>query len=147
MKKKLAVFLFLFAFLLVSFAPVVATAASSAPGTDQSCFGTATVISGGSLVTGSSKWTLSSIICRLEGLIGDLIPLLMGFAMLLFIWGVITYVIAGDEEAKTAGRDRMIWGIVGFAVIVCVWGLVAILANTFGLNQNVTVTLPSVDGQ
>ena len=59
-----------------------------------------------------------------------------------FVIGVIQYVIASDEEAKTTGRNRMIYGIIGLVVIVALWGLVRIVTNTFDLNTNQGVTLP-----
>lgn len=65
------------------------------------------------------------------------IPLLFALAMVMFIWGVIQYVINAQEEAKREkGRQFMIWGIIALAVMVSVWGLVGILRNTFGI-QNV----------
>jgi len=75
---------------------------------------------------------LSYIGCIISGFI---IPLIFGLAMVMFIWGVVQYVINNDEEAKRAkGKEFMIWGIIGLAVMVGVWGLVKILGNTFGID-------------
>jgi hypothetical protein len=53
----------------------------------------------------------------------------------MFIWGVIKFVINPSEEVKREqGRQFMLWGVIALTVMVCVWGLVAILANTFGIN-------------
>ena len=60
------------------------------------------------------------------------------------VWGVITYVVSGDEEAKSKGRDRMIYGIIGLAVIIALWGIVKILTNTFNVNNTGKITLPTV---
>jgi hypothetical protein len=77
--------------------------------------------------------------------LNSLIPVLVVLGVLYFIWGVITYVIASDEEAQKSGRNRIIYGIIGLAVIVAMWGLVNILLNTFGINGTpTTVTLPAV---
>ncbi|KKS24434.1 MAG: hypothetical protein UU82_C0006G0032, partial [Candidatus Nomurabacteria bacterium GW2011_GWC2_41_8] len=47
-------------------------------------------------------------------------------------------------EAKKAGRDRIIFGIIGLAVIIALWGLVRILTNTFGVpTAGQGVTLPT----
>ena len=73
-----------------------------------------------------------------------MLPVLIGLGIIFFVWGVISYVVAGDEEAKTKGRDRMIYGVIGLAVIVGVWGLVAILNNSFGLNNKQIIDLPTV---
>ncbi len=66
-------------------------------------------------------------------LVGKLTTLLVAIAMLMFIWGIVRYVIAGDEEAKAKGRQMMIWGVVGLFAIVAVWGLVKFIANTTGV--------------
>ena len=75
--------------------------------------------------------TLETIICRMGSILNTIIPFLIVLGVVYFVWGVITYVISSDEEAKKAGRDRIIYGIIGLAVIVGVWGLVSILNRTF----------------
>jgi hypothetical protein len=92
----------------------------------------------------ASNGTLFNLMCQISNVLNFAIPVLVTLAMVYFVWGVVTYVIASDEEAKSTGRNRMIWGIIGLVVIVGVWGLVSILANTFGLNGSVTESLPSV---
>jgi hypothetical protein len=87
---------------------------------------------------------LGNILCKIGDILNAIIPILVVLGVLYFIWGVITYMIGSDEEAKKAGRDRIIFGIIGLAVIVAMWGLVNILINTFTLNANTSVTLPAV---
>ena len=65
---------------------------------------------------------------------GVLVPLVIALAVLIFIWGVLVYVLAKSDDAKEKGRDYMIWGIIGLFVIVSVWGLVNVLGGTFGLD-------------
>ena len=77
--------------------------------------------------------TIQSIICKIGNIFDIIIPILIIAGVLFFIWGVVQYVIAGDEEAKKKGRDRMIYGIIGLVVIVAMWGLVGIVNRTFGL--------------
>ena len=73
-----------------------------------------------------------------------IVPILIALGVVIFIWGVLTYVIASDEEAKSAGRNRIIWGIIGLAVIIGLWGLVRILTNTFGVQNTGEITFPTV---
>ncbi len=75
------------------------------------------------------------IICKIGALLNTVIPILITLGVIYFIWGVISYVVAGDEEAKTAGRDKMIFGIIGLVVIIGMWGLVGIVSRTFGIGQ------------
>lgn len=84
---------------------------------------------------------ISKIICQIQQILNSIVPILVALGLVYFVWGVVQYVIAGGEEAKTKGRERMIYGIIGFAVIVGVWGLVNIVVNTFGLSG---ITAPSL---
>ncbi|MFA6076501.1 MAG: hypothetical protein WC735_00290 [Candidatus Paceibacterota bacterium] len=68
----------------------------------------------------------------------SVIPLIFALAIVMFVWGVVQFVINSDDEAKkTKGKMFMIWGIVALTVMVSVWGLVAILGNTFGVNTGI----------
>lgn len=74
---------------------------------------------------------------------GSVIPLIFALAVVVFIWGVVQYVINDQEEAKKAkGKMFMIYGIIGLAVMVGMWGLVNMVGNTFGL-ENVIPQLQS----
>jgi len=79
---------------------------------------------------------LASIVCKIGELLNYVIPVLVALGVVYFIWGVIMYVIASDEEAKKKGRDRIIFGIIGLTVIVAVWGLVNIVIDTFDIDSN-----------
>lgn len=87
---------------------------------------------------------VSNIICKVGAILNSVIPILILLGVVYFVWGVITYVIGSDEEAKKAGRNRIIFGIIGLAVIVAMWGLVNILVNTFGINTTGVTTFPGV---
>lgn len=85
--------------------------------------------------------TIEAILCKFSQLLDTLIPVLVALGVVYFVYGVVSYVISSDEEAKKAGRDRIIYGIIGLAVIVSLWGLVKIVTNTFGIGtagQNIT---------
>ncbi len=77
---------------------------------------------------------LAGIICKLQGLLNSLIPFLITLGVVYFVYGVVSYVIADGEEAKSKGRDQVIFGVIGLAVIIGLWGLVAIVRNTLELN-------------
>jgi hypothetical protein len=77
---------------------------------------------------------LGYIICTANDFLRAILPLLVSLGVIYFVWGVVQYFIGDSEEAKTKGRDRIIFGIIGLAVIISVWGLVYLLADTFGLS-------------
>lgn len=91
----------------------------------------------------SGKPKLQNLLCYVTRIINDsVIPLIFALAMVMFIWGVVQYVINSDEEAKKAkGKQFMLWGIIALTVMVSVWGLVGILSSTFGIEKTV---LPQV---
>lgn len=128
MKKKLITL----SSLVLGFAPVVALAQIGVAGSTSAC------------TLDRTSSTLFNLLCQLGSLLNSVVPVLIALGVVYFVWGVITYVIASDEEAKKAGRDRIIFGIIGLAVIIAVWGLVAILNRTFGLKNEGTITLPTV---
>ena len=108
----------------------------------------ATTAAGGCAESGSGgTGTLFGFLCIIGTFLGAIVPVLIALGVVYFIWGVVSYVIASDEEAKSAGRNRMIFGIIGLAVIIGMWGLVNILGNTFGTNGTNTVTFPTVGPQ
>ena len=129
MKKKL----FLLSSVFLGFAPIVALADVTVGGA-SGCDAAGLATSG----------TLFTLLCQFGRLLNTIVPVLIALGVVYFIFGVVSYVIASDEEAKKAGRDRVIFGIIGLAVIIGVWGLVNLLRNTFGLQNNQTYTLPTV---
>ena len=76
---------------------------------------------------------LGNLLCKFNELLNSVVPVLMALGMVYFVWGVVTYVIASDEEAKKTGKNRIIYGIIGFVVITAMWGLVNIVVTTLGV--------------
>lgn len=87
---------------------------------------------------GSPKTFRDIIQCVfIAGLIKPLVPLLIGLAVVVFIYGVLILMFSEGGEKKEEGKQYMLWGIIGIFVMVSVWGLVNILKGTFGLDPAV----------
>lgn len=74
---------------------------------------------------------------------------LIGIATLVFMYGVVVYVIAkGDEKQLSSGKTYMLYGIIGLTVMVAVWGFVNLIVYTiFGTTDISTATyIPNVPG-
>jgi hypothetical protein len=70
---------------------------------------------------------------RLLAYANDIILIIIGLALIVFLWGLLRYVAAGnDPKKRKEGRDVIMWGIIGLAVMVGVWGFVNIVANVIG---------------
>ncbi|MCX6753078.1 MAG: hypothetical protein NTW62_01865 [Candidatus Nomurabacteria bacterium] len=75
------------------------------------------------------------MICRVSNIINSLVPLFIALGVVYFIWGVISYAISKEEEAKKEGKARIIYGLIALLVIVSIWGLVSILQSSFGISS------------
>jgi hypothetical protein len=77
------------------------------------------------------------------GILRQLVFLIVGLAVVYFLWGVAKFVLAVNEEkARDEGKKQMIWGIIGIFVMVSVWGLVNVIAGTFPLNNSGPSSFP-----
>lgn len=75
-------------------------------------------------------------------------PILLGIAVIVIIWGVFQMILnAGDEEARKAGRTKLLWGVIGVFLMLSVWGLINILVNSFdfGTGPTDTFVVPNVN--
>ncbi len=78
-----------------------------------------------------------------------IVPFLIAIAILYVIYGAFKFITAGgDEDKRKAGRDAIIYGLIGIFVMVSIVGLVSVLGRTarFG-STNITVPqipLPTV---
>jgi len=140
MKKKL-IALSSFVFGLM---PVVALAQITGQLNDCQTYAGMGAAGGTSAAPAVQATTIGLMLCKVSELLNVVVPILLALGVIYFVWGVVSYVIASDEEAKKSGRNRIIYGIIGLAVIVAVWGLVGILLRTFGISGLAqSITLPN----
>ena len=69
-----------------------------------------------------------------DNIINPLVVLLFGIALLYFFWGMVQFILGADDETKRgAGKQHMVWGIIGLVIMIGVFGIMAILIKTFGI--------------
>jgi hypothetical protein len=68
-------------------------------------------------------------------ILNPLVYIIISLAVIVFLWGVIKFVISENEGDKQKGKEFILWGIVGLFVMISIWGLENILASTFVLNN------------
>jgi hypothetical protein len=88
-----------------------------------------------------------SILTVVNKILATIIPILITLAVVYFIWGVIQYTVASDEEKKKKARGMIITGLIGLFVIIAFWGIIRLITNTFGvgpeqLNSNAIPCIP-----
>jgi len=79
----------------------------------------------------------------ISALINRLVPIVIGLAVLVFLWGVLQYVVAKDSDKQKEAKNVMVWGVIALFVMVAVWGLVNVLGETLDLNTDAP-NLPQV---
>ena len=90
--------------------------------------------------------TLGDILTIIGDLILQATPIVVALALLFFFWGLALFILAaGEEEARSRGRNIMIWGILALFVIVSVFDIIQIFDDTFGIEQGGDLdSVPSV---
>lgn len=70
-------------------------------------------------------------------ILNPLIGLLFALATVIFLWGIVSYVIGsrGDDKRLESGKKIMLWGIIGMFIMVSAWGIVEILCKFFDTCQ------------
>ena len=93
----------------------------------------------------NSGWTVKDLIGWCLVLIRNLVPILIGLAVIVFLYGVMLFIMrssAGNVKDRAESIKFMIWGIVGITVMVSVWGLVTFVTTTFGVNSSIVPQFP-----
>jgi len=78
-----------------------------------------------------------------DAILFPLIALLIGVAMLVFLYGAFEYVAGADNEtAREKGKQHLFWGVIGFLVMVSAMAILEIAATTFGLESELQNARP-----
>jgi hypothetical protein len=88
------------------------------------------------LMAFASNKTLNDLVATAAGYLNEALALLMGLAVVMFVWYVIKYFIQPSEKARSEGSQYVMWSVIGFFVIFSMWGIVNILISTFDLGSN-----------
>lgn len=69
----------------------------------------------------------------LENIVNPVISLLIGLAVIYFLWGVFEFIRNADssEERKKGGLN-MLWGAIGLFIMVTAYGIINLILGTMG---------------
>ena|SRR3989338_2915109 len=81
--------------------------------------------------------TLKSLMSKIIQLIvNPLIILMFALALAYFTFGVVVFLANKDDETKrTAGKQHMIWGVVGMFIMISVFGIMRLIVNSLGITN------------
>jgi len=82
--------------------------------------------------------SISSLVDKIATvLINPLLLLLFAVGLLVFIFGIVEFLVNLNKSGKSvgidSGRKHMFWGLVGMFVMVAAYAIVGIIVNTFPL--------------
>lgn len=78
--------------------------------------------------------TLHDLTASLAKYLNDALALLMGFAVVAFIYYVVRFfIVDADGKNRAVAGQYVMWSLIGFFVIFSVWGIVNFLIATFDL--------------
>jgi hypothetical protein len=93
-----------------------------------------------------TRSSITGFLADVQAILNTLLPILVTIAVLAFFWGLAKFIFAaGDESAKAAGKNIMIWGIIALFIIVSIWGIIGLLAEIFGIGQGGSAPVPGVE--
>jgi len=66
------------------------------------------------------------------GWLGDIVPLLIGFIVLIIFWNMGQFILhAGDEREREKYKQFIVWSVVAMFLIISFWGIVYFIARSF----------------
>jgi len=78
------------------------------------------------------------------GLFSALAPVVLGLALLGFMWGGAMYIFsAGNDKKRAEAKHVLTYGVIALFFALSFLGMVAIIQNTFDLNSTDTLQIPS----
>jgi len=79
----------------------------------------------------------------IQYIVNPLIYLLIGVAVIYFLFGVFKFVKNADKpEERGIGAQHILWGVIGIAIIFGAFTLVHIIMNSLGSASSHPTTLP-----
>lgn len=97
---------------------------------------------------GNSSFTTENLKETIEGLrdvVNVSLVVLGGVAVLVFIWGIIRFVLSSaDAEKRADAKHYMIYGVIAFAVIVGLFGLANGVLSFIGIDSEQDFQIPQI---
>ena len=80
--------------------------------------------------------TVSDLMWFFIDTLNSLIPIIIGLAVLLFIWGLFRYFSTDSQNTKKQAVRIIGYGIVSIFVMVSLWGIIFLISGVLGVGGN-----------
>ena len=77
------------------------------------------------------------IVAISKHIINPLIILLFAIAILVFLWGLVSFMANADNaEAQETAKRHVMYGIFGIFIMISAFGIIYIVTKTFGIDTS-----------
>ena len=88
-------------------------------------------VAAGLLPAIASAQSLLNTLALVNTFLNAAIGLFITIAIVVFFWGLITYLTKlGEEGERKKALQLMFWGVIAIFVMVSIWGIIRLLQNT-----------------
>ena len=64
-------------------------------------------------------------------IVNPLIGFFFAMAFIVFLWGIFEFIAGSNNEEKvTAGKQHMLWGVIGIFIMISVFGIMNLVCST-----------------
>ncbi len=93
-------------------------------------------------VNGSSVLSLISLA---QTIVVQIVPVLIGLALVTFFYGMVMFLWKGKEGGETLEKSKhfMFYSMIAIFVMVSIWGIIAVVQNIFGVGGVTKINYPS----
>ena len=89
--------------------------------------------------------SLVSLVVALKGIVGGLIPVFIGLALLFFIWNAVKLIRAPEEKDREEAKKGIWWAIIAMFCAVGIWGIISFIGTQIGITPtNGIPAVPSI---
>jgi len=100
------------------------------------------------MTTLNTSSTLGSVVNFFIGIIGLILPVLVGLAVLTFLFGIVKFIFkSGDEKSHTEGFAFIKWSLIALFILVSFMGIINFFYKDFGFNAATFGNGLPVDGK
>lgn len=82
-----------------------------------------------------------------KNIVQNLITLLSGVALVVFLWGLVRFIYdrsRGNDQNLKKDKEGMLWGLGALFVLVSVWGIIKMAQSILGISGNNDINVPRI---
>ncbi len=89
---------------------------------------------------------LENILSAIGRLVSAATPIVIGIALLVFFWGLVKFIMAGDDgDSKKRAKHLMLWSVIALFVMVSISGIIGFIGDAVDIDQGGSLPVPTVE--